>query len=183
MKSNQSILKEMSPKYSLEGLMLKLTYLKRCWCWERLRVGELDNRGWDGWITSLTQWTWIWVNSRSWWWTGRPGMLQSMGSQKVRHNWATELNWWLRSKESACNAGDTDLTAGSGRCPCRRKWQFTPVFLPGKFHGQKRLADCSPWCCERVGHNLATKPPQQMVWVGCTREESFFDSLEDIMER
>ena len=47
----------------------------------------------DGWMTSLTQWTWVWVNSGSWWWTGRPGVLQSMGSQKVRHNWETELNW------------------------------------------------------------------------------------------
>ena len=52
-----------------------------------------DNRGWDGWMASLTQWTWVWVNSGSWWWTGRPGMLQSMGSQRVRHDWVTELNW------------------------------------------------------------------------------------------
>ena len=67
---------------------------KRPWCWERLKVGgERDNRGWDGWMASPTQWTWVWVNSRSWWWTGRPGVLQSMGSQRVRHNWATELNW------------------------------------------------------------------------------------------
>ena len=64
------------------------------WCWERLRAGgEGDNRGQDGWMASLTQWTWVWVDSRSWWWTGRPGVLQSMGSQRVRHDWATELNW------------------------------------------------------------------------------------------
>ena len=70
----------------------ELTHLKRPWCWERLRAGgEGDNRGWDGWMASLTQWTRVWVNSRSWWWTGRPGMLQSMGSQRVRHDWATEL--------------------------------------------------------------------------------------------
>ena len=62
-------------------------------CWEGLKVGEGDNRGWDGWMASPTQWTWIWVYSRSWWWTGRPGMLQSMVSQRVRHDWATELNW------------------------------------------------------------------------------------------
>ena len=68
-------------------------YLKRPWCWERLKArGEGDNRGWDGWMASLTQWTCVWVNSRRWWWTGRPGMLQSMVSQRVRHNWATELN-------------------------------------------------------------------------------------------
>ena len=55
--------------------------------------GEGDDRGWDGWIASLTRWTWVWVNSGSWWWTGRPGVLQSMGSQRVRHDWETELNW------------------------------------------------------------------------------------------
>ena len=100
------MVKEISPGCSLEGLMLnqapntlatwcvELTHWKRPWCWERLKVGaEGDNRGWDGWMASLTQWTWVWVNSRSWWWTGRPGMLQSMGSQRVRHDWATELNW------------------------------------------------------------------------------------------
>ena len=72
----------------------ELTHLKRPWCSERLKTGgEGDDRGWDGWIASLTQWTWVWVNSRSWWWTGRPGVLQSMESQRVRHDWATELNW------------------------------------------------------------------------------------------
>ena len=55
--------------------------------------GEGDDRGWDGWMASLTQWTWVWVISRSWWWTGRPGVLWFMGSQRVEHNWATELNW------------------------------------------------------------------------------------------
>ena len=72
----------------------ELTHLKRPWCWERLKMeGEGDDRGWDGWMASPTQWTWVWVNSRSWWWTGRPGMLPSMGSQGVGHNWATELKW------------------------------------------------------------------------------------------
>ena len=105
-RSNQSILKQISPGCSLEGLMLKLklqylatwcdelTHLKRPWCWERLRAGgEGDDRGWDGWMASLTQWTWVWVNSRSWWWTGRPGVLRFMRLQRVGHNWATELNW------------------------------------------------------------------------------------------
>ena len=55
--------------------------------------GEGDDRRWDGWMTSLTQWTWVWVNSRSWWWTGRPGVLRFIGLQRVRHNWVTELNW------------------------------------------------------------------------------------------
>ena len=60
------------------------------WRWEQKGT---DNRGWDGWMASPTQWTWVWVNSGSWWWTGRPCVLQSMGSQRVRHNWATEQNW------------------------------------------------------------------------------------------
>ena len=103
-RSNQSILKDISPDYSLEGLILKLkllaiwckelTHLKRPWCWEGLRAGgEGDDRGWDGWMASLTQWTWVRVNSRSWRWTGRPGILRFTGSQRVGHDWATELNW------------------------------------------------------------------------------------------
>ena len=72
----------------------ELTDWKRPWCWERLKAGEEgDNRGWDGWMASLTRWTWVWTSSRSWWWTGKPGMLQSMGLQRVGHDWATELNW------------------------------------------------------------------------------------------
>ena len=110
---NQSILKEISLEYSLEDWCWswnyntlatwckELTHLKRPWCWKRLRAaGEVDDRGWDGWMASLTQWTWVWVNSGSWWWTERPGMLQSTGSQRVGHNWATELNWtWSRREE------------------------------------------------------------------------------------
>ena len=73
-----------------------LTHWKRPWCWEILKAGgEGDDRGWDGWMASLTPWTWVWASSRSWWWTGRPGMLQSMGLQRVRHDWATELNWTM----------------------------------------------------------------------------------------
>ena len=72
----------------------QLTHVKRPWCWERLKVGgERYDRGWDGCMASLTQWTWVWVSSRSWRWTRRPGMLQSMGSQRVGHDWATELSW------------------------------------------------------------------------------------------
>ena len=75
----------------------ELTHWKRPWCWERLKVGgEGDDRGWDGWMASLTRWTWVWVSSGSWWWTGRPGVLQPMGSQRVQRNWATGLNWIQR---------------------------------------------------------------------------------------
>ena len=103
-RSNQSILKEICPEYSLERLMLNLklqsfgqlmwrAHWKRPCCWERLKAGgEGDNRGWGGWMALLSQWTWVWVNSWNWWWTGRPGVLQFMGSQRVGHDRATELN-------------------------------------------------------------------------------------------
>ena len=72
----------------------ELTHRKRPWCWERLRAeGEGDERGWDGWMASPTQWTWVWVSSGSWWWTGEPGVLQYMGSQRVGYDWVAELNW------------------------------------------------------------------------------------------
>ena len=105
-RSNQSTLKEISPEYSLEGMMLKLKLqyfdhlmrradsFEKTLILERLKAGgEWENRGWGGWMASLTQWTWVWVDSRSWWWTGRPGVLWFMGSQRVGHDWVTELNW------------------------------------------------------------------------------------------
>ena len=105
-RSNQSILKAVSPgihwkdwcwswnSNTLATSLQELTHWKRPWCWERLRAGgEGGNRGWDGWMASLTQWAWVWINSRSLWWTGRPGVLRFMGSKRVRHEWATELNW------------------------------------------------------------------------------------------
>ena len=74
----------------------ELTHLKRPWCWERLQAGgEGDDRGWDGWMPSRTQWTWVWVNSGSWWLTGRPGVLRFMESQRVGHDWATDLSIYL----------------------------------------------------------------------------------------
>ena len=104
-RSNSSILKEISPEYSLEGLILKLkfqyfghlmwslTHWERPWCWKRYKAEEEgDDRGWDGWMASPTRWIWIWVSSRSWWWTGKPGVLQSMGSQRVRHDWVTDIH-------------------------------------------------------------------------------------------
>ena len=105
-RSNQSILKEISPEYSLEGLMvkLKLQYFgplmqkpdssENTWCWERIKEGgEGDGRGWDGWMASPTKWTWVWASSGSRWWTGKPGVLKSMGSQRVGDDWVTELTW------------------------------------------------------------------------------------------
>ena len=116
-RSNQSILKEISCEYSLEGLMPKLqylgiwckepTHLKRLSLWERLKAGgEGNDRGWNGQMVSPTQRTWGWVSSGSWWWTGRPGVLWFMGSQRVWHDWATKLNWTeqfsLESDHSHC---------------------------------------------------------------------------------
>ena len=104
-RSNQSVLKEISPGYwkdwywcwnsnTLATWCKELTHLKRPWCWKRLNPGwEGDDRGWDGWMASATWGACIWVNSGSWWWTGKPGLLQSMRSQRVGHNWATEMNW------------------------------------------------------------------------------------------
>ena len=97
-RSNQSVLKEISPGCSLEGLMLKMKLqyfghlMQRADSFEKTLMLRKDNRGWDSWMASLTQWTWVWVNSGSWWWTGRPGVLQYMGSQRVGCDW-TELNW------------------------------------------------------------------------------------------
>ena len=113
-RSNQSILKEISHEYSLEGLILKLKLqyfghlMRRTDSLEKTLMlrkvegglkrkieveGEGDDREWDDWMASVTRWTWVWASSGSWWWTGKPGVLQSMGSQRVRHDWVTELNW------------------------------------------------------------------------------------------
>ena len=103
-RSNQSILlKEISPRCSLEGLMLRLKLQYSGHLVVRVDslemtlmlggIGGRRRRGWGGWMASPTRWAWVWVNSRSWWWTGRPGVLPFMGSQRVGHDWATELNW------------------------------------------------------------------------------------------
>ena len=116
-RSNQFILREISPEYSLEGLMLKLKLqyfghlIRRTDSFEKtLMLGKIEgwrrrgSRGWDGWMASPTQWTWVWINSGNWWWTGRPGVLQSMGSQRVRRNWTTELNWTTFSESLLSNS-------------------------------------------------------------------------------
>ena len=116
-RSNQSILKKSSPGCSLDGLMLKLKLqffghlMQRVDSLEKtLMLGGIgsrrrEDRGSDVWMASPTQWTWVWVNSGSWWWTGRPGVLRFMGSQRVGHDWATELNW-------------TELNWTQGSNPC-----------------------------------------------------------------
>ena len=105
-RSNLSILEEISPEYSLKGLMLKLKLqyfrylMRRTDSFEKtLKLGKIkvggegEDRGWDGWMASSTQWAWVWEGLGSWWWTGKPGVLQSIGLQRVRQDWVTELNW------------------------------------------------------------------------------------------
>ena len=101
-RSNKSILKEISPEYWLEGLILKLKLqyfspdeenFEKTLLLEKIEGRRRDNRGWDGWMASLTWWAWVWASSGSWWWTGKRGVLQPMGLQRVGSEWATELNW------------------------------------------------------------------------------------------
>ena len=151
-RSNQSILKEISPGISLERMMLKLklqyfghlmeelTHWKRLWCWEGLGARrEGDGRGWDGWMASLTWWTWVWVNSGSWWWTRRPGVLQFMGSQRVGHDWVTDLIWsdhrspaseslWMEPRLMFYNFSDDFQSALITTALCH-VWTLLMVFL------------------------------------------------------
>ena len=126
-RSNQSILKEISPEYSLEGLMLKLKpqyfghLMQRTDSLEKtVMLGKIEGRRRRGWqrmrrldgITIMTQWTWVWASSRSWWWTGKPGVLQSTGSQRFGHDWVTELNWtelWIWRYDFNATTGSLQL--------------------------------------------------------------------------
>ena len=132
----------------------ELIHWKRPWCWERLRAGgEGDDRGWGDWIASPTQWTWVWVDSGSWWWKGRAWGAVAHGVAKSRtwlSDW-TELNWMnifrasqmtLLVKILSVNAGDAFQSLGP--IPCWRKWQPTPVFFPGESHEQRSLVGYSP---------------------------------------
>ena len=136
---NQSILKEVSPEYSLKGLMLK----PKLWSFGHLMQrtdslektlmlgkikgrGDGDDGGWGGWTASPTQWTWIWVSSGSWWWTGRPGLLQSMGSQRVGHDWVTEVNWTDHSEHHLLDCMAKQTCQTSVLCP-RGTWSTCRV--------------------------------------------------------
>ena len=110
----------------------QLTHWKRPWFWERFRArGEGDDRGWDGWMSSLTQWIWVWVNSRNCWWTGRPGTLQFMVLQRVRHDWETELNYWfnclLVSLIVLGDLGKHQLCVFSKKPPTTSAWHIVGV--------------------------------------------------------
>ena len=153
-RSNQSILKEISPGCSLEGLILKLKLpyfghlmwrvdpLERPWCWEGLGAGgEGDETGWDGWMASLTWWAWVWVSSGSWWWTGRPGVLRFMGSQRVRYDWVTELNWTNSKYNLMCGFKRSFVTISQWMsCTSRRAFSlFCYVTLKDKCRGAVHL--------------------------------------------
>ena len=148
-RSNQSILKEISPGCSLEVLMLKmklqyfatwceaLTHLKRPWSWERLRAGrEGDDRRWDGWMASLTQWTWVCVDSRGWWWTGSPGVVWFMGSQS--RTLLSDSTYWIANL----------LSSSWGQ---KFKWIIADLWRSAF---QKGLKSSSVLILETLGKNL-----------------------------
>ena len=168
-RSNQSILEEISPKYSLERLMVKLklqyfSHLMRTDSLEKtLMLGKIeggkrrDNREWEGWMASWTQWTWAWISSRSWWWTGKPGVLQYMGSQRAGHNWATELNWlhlkispWIAQWPLQDSFPDCDLTCQIQ--PVHSKGDQSWVFI-GRTDAKAEIPIlCLATSCEELTH-------------------------------
>ena len=134
-RSNESILKEISPEYSLEGLMLRLRLqyfghlMQRTDSLEKtLMLGKIEGRRrrqMVGWMASPTQWTWIWASPRCWWWTGKPGVLLSMELQRVRHDWATELNWsYLISLSLVYLMCKMGIIRGPQRAIISNKWNY-----------------------------------------------------------
>ena len=111
---------------------------KRLWCWEGLKTGgEEDDRGQDGWMASLTQWTWVWASSGRWWRTGKPGVLQSMGLQRVGHNWATEQQPpWTWPLSGMARIPHLSVTQGLMPCTAGKCWRL-------------KFFNCNPcrlWC-------------------------------------
>ena len=130
------------------------THWKRPWSWERLKAGgEGGDRGWDGWMASLTQWTWVWANSSWWWRTGKPGVLQSMGSQRVRQNWKTELNWTIILSPfqgySRIKRKTFGPTVGVNRTEITKNPGDLPIFKKIIFYGFIQ-AGWTKWYLERV---------------------------------
>ena len=178
-RSNQSILKESVLNIhwkdwcwswnsnTLATWFEELTHQKRPWCWEILKAGERDSRGWDGWMASLTQWTWVWASSKSWWWTGRPGVLWSLGSQS---DMTEQLNWTHRKcgialfkekKRILCMSADLSLCHLHRKTSVRkyskkkkRKYSITQVcsYL-GNPMDRRNQAGLSLWGHKELGHN------------------------------
>ena len=141
-------------------------------------------------MASPTQWTWIWVNSESWWWTGKPGMLRFMGSQKVRHDQETKLNWrihfvfirsvckkglpwWLKSWRICLQYRRHGFNPWVGKIPWRREWLPTLASLPGEFHGQRSLAGYSSWDHNESDMNEGLTHTHNMQ--KCTKEQKILD--------
>ena len=158
----------------------ELTHWRRLWCWEGLGAGgEGDDRGWDGWMASRTRWTWVWVNSGRWWWTGRPGVLRFMGSQRVGHDWATEPNWTELNTWEGCYFLLQGIFLTQGLNLSLLPWQMDSLLLS---HQEKEMATHSstlawkiPWTEEpgrlqsmglqRAGHDRATSlSPGKPIW-------------------
>ena len=145
-RSNQSILKEsvlnIHGNYwcwswnsnTVATCCQKRTHWEKTWCWERLKVGgEGDDRGWDAWMESPSSWRWVWASFSSWWWTGKPGVLQSMGLQRVRHNWVTELNWSHLSMVREILRPEKQVWFGQKRIPCKWRAATTGGLQPWLF--------------------------------------------------
>ena len=132
-----------------------------------------DDRGWDGWMVSLTQCTWVWASSGRWWRTGKPGVLQPMGSQRVGQNWTAEQQQvilmgfpGLSGKEYFSVAGDEGSNPGLGRSPGVGNGKWLQYSCLGNLHGQRKLAGYSPWGRKRTGLDLATKTTSHVDIVG-----------------
>ena len=115
----------------------ELTHWKRPWCWERLKAGgEGDDRGWDGWMASLTQWRWVWASSGSWWWTGKPGVLESMGSQsgtQLRLNWNGSQNSGLKANGHSLLQGIFPTQGSNPRLLHLLHWQTFFTTVPPRY--------------------------------------------------
>ena len=121
------------------------THWKRPWCWEKLKAGEGDDRGWDGWMTSPTWWRWVWASAGNWWWTGKPGVLQTVELQRVGHNWATELNWHHVPRSHLLYSGCSHLCSHSNRLyfVASQPWEGRP----GACGRQERLPEWTAPVC------------------------------------
>ena len=137
----------------------ELTHWKRSWCWERLKAGgEGDDRGWDGWVASLTGWTWVWVSSGSWWWTAKPGELQSMGSKRIGHDWVTELNWFSYNKWRNSIGKIPDCLHGA------QSWQQREIWAYLIQNCQEERVSCQGFGCLMAGRDHVR--PSRERWHG-----------------
>ena len=141
--------------------------------------GEGDDRGWDGWMASRTWWTWVWVNSGRWWWTGRPDVLWFMGSQRVGHDWATELNWrvwegWISSEKclmlkikEICG----DNTGRSGKKVSIREWRSPNILKPTPKVPETQVP-IFPWTLSECFRKEALKPPTRPCLIACLTQSA-----------